>query len=137
MSEDLQPDRPWEQTPKAREEAEHEQRSQKTFTLGCLGVVALIVVLSVLLSLGDDEVDPEVERFDAERVCQDFVSERLKSPSSAEFDTTVTGIGPEYTVTGTVDSQNSFGAMVRKEFSCTVRGDGETWRLQDLSGLND
>jgi hypothetical protein len=31
----------------------------------------------------------------------------------------VSGSGP-YTVTGTVDSENSFGAMLRSNFQCTV-----------------
>jgi hypothetical protein len=107
---------------------------------GCLaigfGALALVVVGSMLGPDDPEPVDPEVERFDAGRVCEDFVKDRLKAPSTAEFETSVTGFGPEYTVTGTVDAENSFGARLRNQFTCTVRGDGETWKLVSLEGLS-
>lgn len=82
-----------------------------------------------------EPVDPLVERYDAERVCQDFARDRLKAPSTAVFNTSVEGWGPEYTVVGTVDAQNSFGAVLRETFTCTVRGNGATWNLVSLKGL--
>jgi hypothetical protein len=39
-------------------------------------------------------------------------------------------------VTGAVDAQNSFGAMIRSNFTCSVRLDGDTWYLTSLTGLN-
>lgn len=73
--------------------------------------------------------------YTAEYQCKEFVKDRLKSPSSAEFDTSHSGTEPVYTVTGTVDSQNGFGAMVRNSFTCTVSHSGDRWTLESLNGL--
>jgi hypothetical protein len=57
-------------------------------------------------------------------------TKKLKAPSTAEFSgTTATGGGP-WTVTGQVDSQNSFGAMIRSPFGCTVTITGESARVR-------
>ena len=58
-------------------------------------------------------------------VCaHDFVKGQLKSPSTAEFEGGEEGViqvnDTVFTVKGTVDSQNSFGAMLRANFSCRV-----------------
>lgn len=57
--------------------------------------------------------------------CEDLVKENLKAPSTAKFDTTATGDGT-WIVSGTVDSENSFGATLRAEFQCTVIVEGES-----------
>ncbi|HEY9475058.1 MAG TPA: hypothetical protein VIS06_14550 [Mycobacteriales bacterium] len=75
---------------------------------------------------------------DARRVCEGFVSDRLKSPGSAEFsDETVSHVVDDYTVTGSVDSENLLGATVRNTFTCAVRSDGDQWRLTSLTGLTN
>jgi hypothetical protein len=133
----MQPDRPWETTPEAQAAAAEEKQAEKKFNVGCLSVlgVAAVIIFAMLASSDsdDDSIDPIVEQFDAERVCQDFVKDRLVAPATAEFESSVSGLGPEYTVTGTVDAQNALGATVRNDFSCTVRGDGSTWRLSSLT----
>lgn len=102
-----------------------------------LGAACLVLALA---GCGDtseieQQVDAKIEREDAERVCKGFVKERLKSPGSAEFETTATGKAGSYTVVGTVDSENGFGALIRNDFTCSVKLDGDTWHLKDLSGL--
>ena len=61
---------------------------------------------------------------DALVASQFFVEERLKSPSSAEFDynarNTVQINDTIFQVSSFVDSQNSFGAMLRMDYSCTI-----------------
>lgn len=47
--------------------------------------------------------------------CEGEVKERLKAPSTAKFESNATGGGP-WTVTGTVDAENSFGAMIRSSY---------------------
>jgi hypothetical protein len=69
-------------------------------------------------------------------VCQKFVSQRLKTPTTAKFspptDTAVTGSGP-YHVTGYVDSQNSFGATLRLHYTGDVANPHDDhWDLLDL-----
>lgn len=72
----------------------------------------------------------------AEVSCEQRVKEQLKSPSSADFDgTTARAVTEtEYAVSGTVDSENGFGAMLRSEFTCTVqfRDDGTFARVDSL-----
>lgn len=57
------------------------------------------------------------------------VEQQLKSPSSAEFpfgEGSVTKVDNDtFIVTSYVDSQNSFGAMIRTNYSCQVTLTGE------------
>ena len=73
-----------------------------------------------------------------------FVERRLKSPSTADFgpfrDAKVTSLTPEknsackFLVTGQVDSQNGFGAMIRSEFTVTLSKDKgqSSWSAHDV-----
>lgn len=67
----------------------------------------------------------------AQVICHDFVKDALKSPSTADFsDESHAGKSPIWTVRGQVDSENSFGAVVRSSYVCTVKATGaEEWRL--------
>lgn len=57
----------------------------------------------------------------AKAACEDAIGKRLKSPSTAQYQDDVDGTGNRpFTVTGTVDSENSFGAMLRSSYQCTV-----------------
>src|SRR5882672_11033891 len=56
-------------------------------------------------------------------ICQKFVTERLKAPATADFqsngDADVRNMGGgKYRVFSFVDSQNSFGANIRTKFGC-------------------
>ena len=73
-----------------------------------------------------------LNRIRAEQTCQDLVRDNLKAPSTASFsdmDTSATGV----TIAGHVDAQNSFGAMIRNSFVCTVDLDTHTVTLLKLS----
>ena len=74
----------------------------------------------------------------AVKQCEEFAKQRLKAPSTASFDLEATGSGPSYTVTGTVDAENSFGAKMRSNITCKIRldEDTETAYLESLTGLN-
>jgi hypothetical protein len=115
------------------------QPSKGSPLLGCVGlvVVAAVGLYACTASLGGSGEDGGPDQYGAEAACQEFVERRLKSPSTAEFDTTATGGPTTFTVTGTVDSQNSFGAMVRNEFTCVTTARGEEWVLDSLSGLTN
>lgn len=100
--------------------------------LGCLGMVVAVIALAVACTAsgggggGDDRPPSDYE---AEVQCQDWLKEQLKAPSTAKFSGTVSTGGPTaWQVSGTVDAQNSFGAMLRSTWSCAIRLDGDTWR---------
>lgn len=120
-----------------------ENESQARKQMGCLGwgviFVLVIVVWSVVSSLGGEDLSSDSEDlgWSAQNACEEFVEKRLKSPSTAEFDTQVSGSDGAYTVTGTVDSQNSFGAMIRNDFNCEVHESGDQWVLDSLTGLDN
>jgi len=87
-------------------------------------VIAFGIFVAVTTS-GDEDVYSSNNSLEAIAQCEDLVQAELKAPSTAKFDSTATGFG-EWTVTGTVDSENSFGAMLRSEYQCTVIIEGES-----------
>ena len=77
------------------------------------------------MGCGESEPSAEDIRRDAVRVCEEeFIPPRLKAPATAEYDLTASGGPVTYTVSGTVDSENSFGAKIRSTWTCTVGSDG-------------
>jgi hypothetical protein len=73
-------------------------------------------------------------------VCKQFVRDQLKAPSGATWRNPLgnqvtysgSGSGP-WTVTASVDAQNSFGAKIRMDYICTVTNtSGDSWHLDSL-----
>lgn len=100
-----------------------------------VGIPALLfggcMALVVSSSGDDDEPSDGMARV----MCEGFVEDRLKSPGSADFQRPITTeVGVDmWRVSGSVDAQNSFGATVRIDYDCTVRGDGDgEWTLVDM-----
>lgn len=84
-----------------------------------LAAIALFFIVAQFFGgQNEDKYDMNNER-EAISQCEARVEKLLKSPSTAEFESNVTGNGT-WTVIGTVDAQNAFGAMVRANFQCTV-----------------
>jgi hypothetical protein len=102
--------------------------------MALLFVLAVAGCTAISVASGDDDSDdrddPALQRIAAENACEDFLRDKLKSPSTAEFHNTMsTSTGPvAWRVSGTVDAENSFGAALRRSWSCTVRLDGDTFR---------
>lgn len=88
---------------------------------------------------GDDKPSQSAMTTEARQQCRQSVKDKLKSPATARFsDESVSGSGPNatYTVTGSVDSENSFGALIRASFSCSVTftgGEAQAVRVTALS----
>lgn len=98
-------------------------------------LVAGVIALCVSVAIGGNDDAAADPSGDAKRVCVDeFVPKRLKAPASAEFSrVTVASSGDVYTVTGSVDAQNTFGATIRSSFTCVVRDAGSNWILQSAT----
>lgn len=97
-----------------------------------LAVLALLAWLLTIPLRGDDH-----SAGDAPRMCRDFVKQQLISPGSAKFSgEQVQHVGGEYTVTGSVDAQNAFGALLRRDYTCVLRDEGDSWRLVSLTGVS-
>lgn len=110
---------------------------------GCLLVIIGLVIWIVVAGVtgSDDPPDSEELRFGAQDVCHQFVKERLRAPATAKFEryseARITGVEPTYTVRGHVDSENGFGALIRSDYTCTVRHTtGDSFVLESLTGLD-
>lgn len=66
--------------------------------------------------------------------CRQFIEDRLKAPTTAKFEhynaaKVLVYANAEWRVFMVVDAENSFGAMIRSDFFCQLREEGENWRL--------
>ncbi len=110
-------------------------------SMGGIIVVALLLLWGFFSWIGGPGEPPtpwheEESTLDAYVMTQQFVEERLKAPGSAEwpgvsYRDAVTHLGDQRYRTSTyVDSQNSFGAMLRTHFVAEVEQTSEDkWRL--------
>lgn len=108
-----------------REQAEQEPQAIRPFFKILLSIIGLCVV-AVMFSGNRKTSGAKLDEWGAQVSCEDAVSNMLKAPATAKFDNWVRNANGDgsFTVTGTVDSQNSFGAMLRSQFSCKVRDKG-------------
>ena len=101
-----------------------------------LGVAAaftalLVVILALTLGGGSEPKTLEEKQAasytDVLVLCRDAVKQQLKAPSTADFGgEAVKWSGSTATMTGVVDAENSFGAMIRTPWTCTASVDLET-----------
>jgi len=107
-------------------------------------VVLLVVAIIFINGLTSKESHTGARDFNsaetigmAKHMSETLVKQRLKSPSTASFNNypDITYIGDSsFKVISYVDSQNSFGAMLRTKFEATVKyietiGEQEQWRM--------
>lgn len=103
-----------------------------------LGVVIGLIFLLTLIGgsmSSSDTLDLQIE---VTMACENFVKERLKAPGSAKF----AGLADQevfrmpdgsYSVLSWVDAQNSYGALLRTKYGCSVRqSPNGQWQLQEL-----
>lgn len=106
-------------------------------------VISMVaVVFAAAWAYGSREVDrspkpPVFDEVSAQLACQRFVSARLKSPATASFapfsEQSIVEMYPgKFNVSAWVDSQNSFGAMLRTRYLCEVRFVDTQAQLLDL-----
>lgn len=134
-------------------EREKQRRASRgcgwTLALLALGLVIWLVVIPIARTLSKpDNPEPErseqtVDRVAAIDPCHDSVSSQLKSPSTAGFESWLTGEGEweqssdtSGTYSGHVDAQNGFGSEVRSEYTCevSVGSDGNIVAVATLYG---
>jgi hypothetical protein len=70
---------------------------------------------------------------DAVEICQQNIAKQLKAPATAVFgkaSATKTDEDKTWEVTGSVDAQNGFGALIRASWSCKAQHvDGDRWHV--------
>lgn len=96
-------------------------------------IFILIVILAIFLKLFlfDDKIDMGEQ---AEKISKIIVSKHLISPGSAQFVNIEVGApdGSLFIVFGDVDSQNSFGALLRSHFFHTFKYIGKNEKEADV-----
>lgn len=102
------------------------------------GVVFAVVFLCCIGAVqgwfGESEPESPPLSEQAENVCYSAVLDSLKAPSSAELVevSAYPSEGDQWIVNGAVDAENSFGAMLRSDFSCTVHQSGDGWSIDSI-----
>lgn len=101
------------------------------------GIIALIFVIGLFSddNNGTGNSDPIL----AYNYAKDFIKDRLKSPSTAEFPGTfekknhVRDLGNgQYQISSWVDSQNGFGAKIRSRWSCKITFKNEQVHAENI-----
>lgn len=107
--------------------------------LGCGGIILLSIIIVFLSTIFSSDTRT-VDKYDAEVFAEDFVKEKLKSPSSAKFSSTSEKDIKEiednvWEVSGSVEAENSFGANIKNNFIVEMEydPDHESWMLNNIS----
>ena len=109
--------------------------SQQKNNIGCGGAIllAIIILWAIGAATGSDSSsssDSGAKEDSAKEVCHKAVRAQLKSPATADFhDEATDTVGNKITVTGSVDSENGFGALLTSTFDCGTKVDGDYVRL--------
>ncbi len=102
----------------------------------------LTIFTFIFLAYGSDNESSSSDnskKLLAYNYAEDFVKQRLKSPSTAEFpglfekaDHIIELGTNEFQINSWVDSQNGFGAMIRSYFSCKIIFIDEKVKVENL-----
>jgi len=100
-------------------------------------VIIALCIISIALFTNDGDEPSMTTSESAWYACRQFTEDRLKAPTTAKFErynsSRVTQYGNgEWGVSMYVDAENSFGAMIRSDFECRLRKEGENWRLINI-----
>jgi hypothetical protein len=97
-------------------------------SLGIVGLLTALAVVSAIVSAFFPD-DSGLDEGALVVACQNAVKNNLKAPSTADFVGVPKAEGMY--ITGQVDAENAFGAMLRASFRCTII-DEKTVRLDYL-----
>lgn len=93
------------------------------WTLIVIGLIFAIVVIATIA--GGTSGSSTNSSGGAIYFCENRIKMFLKAPSTASFHSSASGTGNVWTVTGTVDAENSFGAKIQNSYQCTVTINGD------------
>ncbi|MCD4760769.1 hypothetical protein K8R42_02615 [bacterium] len=136
---------------------QEEQKPNKKFYKKWWFWLIVIIVLAIIGSGGNDSNNsqnktvvnepPKIEEeqsateLQAYIMSQSFIKPLLKSPSTADFSNynyTANDLGDnKWLVASSVDSQNSFGAMLRTMYSVIITYNGDDWAEKSNWTLNE
>jgi hypothetical protein len=115
---------------------------KKNIKIGCAALIIIFIAVIAGWAFSSNDTGKEPSRLDAYVASQQFVEKQLKAPSSAKFpvfdNSMVVPLGNNrFKVAAYVDAQNSFGAIIRTSYTCTVKNtDGDNWQLESIDLSN-
>lgn len=102
-----------------------------------IGILLAGLMVAGCTTTGDSKKEKDNgDEIGAEVMCEEFVKDRLKAPSTADFsDEKARSLGgPRWDVSGSVDAENSFGAPIRMQFRCDLKYMGnDKWRAKTVA----
>lgn len=103
----------------------------------------LLFIFSIVGCGNSSSNNDSTNKFLAYNYAEKYVKQNLKSPTTAKFpglhekNSHIKELGNnKYEINSWVDSQNSFGAMVRTKFSCVIKINGNTVSCESIN-LNE
>ena len=134
------------ETNNTKKEEDKKFKNKVTIWVTLIGVILFIIFISYCFSSDSSTPAKKSEQsleIEALVGSQMVVEDNLKSPSSAKFPyitdnlVVITKIKEnEYFVTSYVDSENSFGAMIRTFYTCRVILNGDEYTVEGLKFLD-
>jgi len=114
---------------------------KQKWAIGIAIVLGLVLFFMVVMYVRYELSETWGSEISAPIMAEEFVKDRLKAPASAKFPpiskATVTDLNNgKWRVESYVDSQNSFGVMIRTQYTCTMQKygrhheDGKHWALE-------
>jgi hypothetical protein len=103
--------------------------------------VGVLICGMIYMGVSDNGKNKDDHSTMASIQCRDFVRDRLKSPSTADFPMSIgRDVGNNtYVLYSYVDAENSFGAKIRNDFYCKIKYTGgddgyqSNWDLVELT----
>ena len=124
------------------------QKKSANINIGCLVALGVMLLIWIFSSLSTDDKSPgqatdwhKQDNFTAYYMMEGFVKDRLKSPKTADFPGTLDGRdkhvtylkNQKYRIVSYVDSQNSFGALIRTHFIGEIEQiEKDRWQMNSL-----
>ena len=123
-----------EESEKAKEREKLRQKNKKSGGsdfLKLIGTGILVSIPMLWFTFKNSGASSKPSVYQAQSACESAVTGILKSPSSADFGGWQRRENADGTfeISGYVDSQNSFGAMLRAQFSCSVDASGNQAKI--------
>ena len=112
----------------ATDQSKNSLSSKKSLGCGSWALIALaiVILISVISAIvGGASGSSTNSAGGAIYFCENRIKMFLKAPSTASFHSSASGTGSVWTVTGTVDAENSFGAKIQNSYQCTVTINGD------------
>ena len=108
--------------------------SRHPLVAAALAAALIWLIIGITTSSTPTADNTRQDRLESIAGCEALVEQQLRSPSTADYESTARLNAGTWTVTGTVDSQNALGGTVRTNYECTatINGSNVTTRITSL-----